>query len=1401
MCTIGYNLLAKVLQRPTNPPRAFAPGLTASLLLLLALSAAFAPQVVLAQPDKPTELRIVAEENLITLNWAAVPDTSITRWEYRFKNKERSARAWLTVKVKGSKASTRTTILDKSTTSHGGLHGGVGQYQVRAVNGDGAGPWSDVAEVSIINTDNLAVVFSGSVSLMRRGLASRTYNASVARNASVTYMVAVSQEALPYVVNPLVVTLTSSDTTTARVSPSTLTFTADNAETPQAVTVTGVAVGSVTINHAARFPGLALIDPAGTVSVTVTAAGATVPAKPTGFGATAGPRQVTLAWTDPSDASITGWQYRKRVAPGNYGLWTNIPGATATTTSHTVSGFEASSEYTFQLRALNAGGSGAVSDEATATPTIPDAVGNAPVKPIELRITAVENAITLNWAAVTDTSITRWEYRFKNKERSWRGTFPIRITGSNASTRAYSLDKSTTSHGGLHGGVGQYQVRAVNPDGAGPWSDVAEVSIINTDNLAVVFGGGSVSLTQGLIGSTSTYNAGVARSASATYTVALSEAALPYIVNPVEVTLTSSDTAKVRVSPSTLMFTADNAQTAQTVTLTGVAAGSATIGHAARFPGLALIDPAGTIAVTVTEPATVTVPVPAKPANLRATSGDSGITLAWNDPDDATITAWQYRWKTGIADYGPWTNIPGATATTTMYTVTGLTAGTTHTFQVRAVNTGGSGLASDEVVIFPPASPVGVDITAGGRQVTLSWDSANNASITAWQYQQKAGDGDYGAWTNIPDATAATTEYTITGLSSGTEYTFKLRAVNPAGNGPESHELKATPNDWIVIAEVDDGPRLRDDTAGETAVTVSLRLGVGAPEDGFAITVSLVPGSSATAATSCTDPSPVDADICYPDGTTVTLDEDETTASWIFRIRGDTTPEGEESLNLRFAVADRDDWAPAILALTLTDVVAPDTDTPGADTDAGERQRQVEERVLSRVADTLLSGSVAILSSRIDAATATTPPAATVRLGGQSGLHGALQALQPVLQTGTLQPAQLLGRSAFVLPLAAVAGSSGTPLDSLALWGSGDYRQLSGKLPDPADPDATLDWEGSVTSGWIGADMRLHRQWLTGLALSWSQAPFSTEQGTYDQDSHLFGVHPYLSWSTANGRGQLWLSAGYGWGKLSDEKDTSDSERDSTLASVALGGNLTLLSSDRLLQGGSSQLRIKTQGALAEFDIDGNATTRALSVIARQLRFALEGQHQHALSSGALFSPSVELALRHDHSDATEGNGLEVGGALRYSDPALGLTVEGRGWVLATHREEDRKEWGISGLLRIDPGTDQRGLALSLAPRHGPAQRTDLDRLLDPSATPMATPASGQLGLEAELGYGYGLAERRGVLVPFVGTTLDRISRAYRFGGRLQLGPGLSLNLEGQREEQGQQPIRHNVLLHGALHW
>ena len=184
---------------------------------------------------------------------------------------------------------------------------------------------------------------------------------------------------------------------------------------------------------------------------------------------------------------------------------------------------------------------------------------------------------------------------------------------------------------------------------------------------------------------------------------------------------------------------------------------------------------------------------PAAPENLSATPGETEVTLTWNDPGNPMITKYQYRRKTGTGDYGYWIDISGSDASTDSYTVTGLDNGTEYTFGVRAKNVGGNGSAAAVTVTTLPAAPVDFQATAGDTRVTLTWDAANDDTITRWEYQQKQGMGDYGAWTSITNSNADTTAHALESLTNDTQYTFRLRAVNATGNGASSGELSATP--------------------------------------------------------------------------------------------------------------------------------------------------------------------------------------------------------------------------------------------------------------------------------------------------------------------------------------------------------------------------------------------------------------------------------------------------------------------------------------------------------------------------------------------------------------------------------------------------------------------------------
>ena len=95
----------------------------------------------------------------------------------------------------------------------------------------------------------------------------------------------------------------------------------------------------------------------------------TVPAAITGLRASGLDGGVALSWglPDHGGAAITKFQYRQKES-GAYGSWMDISGSGPATTSYAVTSLTNDTEYTFQVRAVNAVGDAQPSNEATATP-------------------------------------------------------------------------------------------------------------------------------------------------------------------------------------------------------------------------------------------------------------------------------------------------------------------------------------------------------------------------------------------------------------------------------------------------------------------------------------------------------------------------------------------------------------------------------------------------------------------------------------------------------------------------------------------------------------------------------------------------------------------------------------------------------------------------------------------------------------------------------------------------------------------------------------------------------------------------------------------------------------------------------------------------------------------------
>ena len=215
--------------------------------------------------------------------------------------------------------------------------------------------------------------------------------------------------------------------------------------------------------------------------------------------------------------------------------------------------------------------------------------------------------------------------------------------------------------------------------------------------------------------------------------------------------------------------------------------------------------------------------VPGPPKVLATTDSGGTYTVGWTPPErdgGSYITSYDRRYIQTSADAsvdGNWTTMEGAWTTGPLqHVIEGLGTDNAYDVRLRAENIFGAGPWSAKAKNGRPDQPTGLTATPKNTRVILSWNDPSDANIQKYQYRQKEGAGDFGAWTDIPRSDANTTSFTRTGLTNGTEYSFQIRAVNPRGNSPESDTISATPN-LLVPAK----PTGLEAEAGHARVTLT----------------------------------------------------------------------------------------------------------------------------------------------------------------------------------------------------------------------------------------------------------------------------------------------------------------------------------------------------------------------------------------------------------------------------------------------------------------------------------------------------------------------------------------------------------------------------------------------------
>ena len=461
----------------------------------------------------------------------------------------------------------------------------------------------------------------------------------------------------------------------------------------------------------------------------------------------------------------------------------------------------------------------------------------------------------------------------------------------------------------------------------------------------------------------------------------------------------------------------------------------------------------------------------------------------------------------------------------------------------------------------------------------------------------------------------------------------------------------------------------------------------------------------------------------------------------------------------------------------------------------------LNEQILTRVTQAVAAGTLATVATRVREAGlprsigASDTPA--FQFGGQSSVRGLLESHAVAILQDEMDYSRLLDGASFVLPLHANADDApGRDVAGLSLWGNSDYRTLS--------DDDSIDWDGDVVTAHIGVDGPVNEQMMAGFALAWNKSDFDYDDaGTIgDYRYRSTSLHPYIGWLPHDDV-RLWATAGYGIGEVENDTGGTKIATDTKQASLAGGFTGRLLGIAGWLPGGTTTLNMKGDASLVWVDVDDNqdAGVDKQDVDTYRLRWLISGEYGRALSFGGMLTPSVEIGLRYDGGDGENGDGVEFGIGLRYTNPARMINVSGNVRTLLAHNYD---EWGADVTVRIAPHSG-RGLLLSVNPVWGNTQSAAA-QLWDNGASEITEEISGgdagvRRSLDTEVGYGMdsSMLGLSGMLTPYAGVTaVDGGSGSLRVGSRFAASRGFSLGLEGVRENT-LDGGSHRVLLRGEV--
>ncbi len=536
------------------------------------------------------------------------------------------------------------------------------------------------------------------------------------------------------------------------------------------------------------------------------------PSAPTALVATGGASNVGLTWTASSGSGTITYNILRSTTSGS-GYSTLATGVSATSYSDltALNGIT----YYYVVTATNVGGTSANSSEVSARPISAFTISAVTVNG--------GSALQVSWGAATGAAAYTLKYGTATgvygTTVSTSATSPTTISSLTAGTTYYFMVVGTNAVGS------GTSVNATSEMTGVPEStfSISSISQPTSGQATIAFGTstGSTSYTVKYGTSSGSYPTTASTSATTPYTVTGLTNGTPYyfmvyainasgtLAAPSEVTLTpiaapgvpSALSATGGISNIGLSWTASSGSGTITYNIlrsttsgsgytslaTGVSATTysdlTALNGTTYYYVLTATNAGGTSANSSEVSARPISSFTISAVAANNTAGGSALQVSWGAATGAAAYTLKYGTTTGV--YG--TTV--STSATSPTTVSSLTPGTTYYFMVVATNAVGSGTnvnATAELTGVPMAAFTMTAATRATTSSAVSW--ASSAGSTSYTLKYGTATGVYGTTVS----TSASSPTTVSSLTGGTTYYYRVTAVNGSGSLDSTAELSQT---------------------------------------------------------------------------------------------------------------------------------------------------------------------------------------------------------------------------------------------------------------------------------------------------------------------------------------------------------------------------------------------------------------------------------------------------------------------------------------------------------------------------------------------------------------------------------------------------------------------------------